>query len=273
MPIGASKIGGCPDLPPGVEWPHWHEPLAFIGQFNLAEVAPFDRERLLPTRGLLSFFYETDGEPLYSARLDAPPGTAPGEYPEIDESPGWRVLYHDADPATFIRHPSAPDLNEDGRFPACAARFATEATLPDVDSPDVVALGLSDDERSMLIDLYYGVYSVNGGTTFGGPINAGTWEEGGHHLLGYPQNVDGSVLLSCVLDLQERPYEEIYHDRVLMRACEVEADTRWQLLLQVGSSDVADMGWAGGGLIYFCIEHEALRTRDFARARLTMEFL
>src|SRR6478672_6942116 len=67
LPIGASRLGGRPDLPPGVPWPAWHEPMAFIAQVNLADVAPHDIAGALPDRGLLSFFYETDGEPLYSA--------------------------------------------------------------------------------------------------------------------------------------------------------------------------------------------------------------
>src|SRR5689334_14690526 len=69
--LGRSRIGGLPDLPDGVEWPTvpdfgppepdlLHEPLvgeplAFLLQVNLAEVAPFDVEGRLPASGLLHF--------------------------------------------------------------------------------------------------------------------------------------------------------------------------------------------------------------------------
>jgi uncharacterized protein YwqG len=59
LPVGASKLGGQPDLPPDTEWPeHNGQPLGFLAQFNLAEVAPYDVESLLPRTGLLSFFYD-----------------------------------------------------------------------------------------------------------------------------------------------------------------------------------------------------------------------
>ena len=68
---GASRIGGLPDLPQGTRWPvylgppkpdeKWEalkgEPLAFLLQVNLAEVAPFDVGGQLPASGLLHFFY------------------------------------------------------------------------------------------------------------------------------------------------------------------------------------------------------------------------
>jgi hypothetical protein len=54
--IGASKLGGWPDLPPGFSWPFVkNEPLAFVAQVNLSELpAP----SLLPRDGVLSFFYD-----------------------------------------------------------------------------------------------------------------------------------------------------------------------------------------------------------------------
>jgi len=74
LPLGGCRIGGCPDLPAGMSWPrradaagedplHWDDlnfPLQFILQVNLAEVAPFDAEKVLPKKGLLSFFFFWD---------------------------------------------------------------------------------------------------------------------------------------------------------------------------------------------------------------------
>lgn len=57
IPIGHSKFGGAPDLPPEVEWPSWlGRPFGFFGQINLAEVAPFDIQGELPSHGVLAFF-------------------------------------------------------------------------------------------------------------------------------------------------------------------------------------------------------------------------
>ncbi len=62
LPIGASKLGGSPDLPPGFEWPYTPEnkPLIFIAQFTLSEITHYDIENILPPRGRLYFFYQAD---------------------------------------------------------------------------------------------------------------------------------------------------------------------------------------------------------------------
>lgn len=60
-PDGKSKLGGLPDLPAGTDWPRrGHKPLAFVAQLDLGEVSRYLRAPVLPTTGLLSFFYEAD---------------------------------------------------------------------------------------------------------------------------------------------------------------------------------------------------------------------
>jgi uncharacterized protein YwqG len=256
---GASKLGGHPDLPPGVTWPTWHEPLAFLGQLNLAEVTPHDREGALPDRGLLSFFYETDMEPLYAARLALGVNASPAAYAGFDESLGWRVLYHTGDPAAFVRHEFPPALNHDVRFPACAARFAAEVTLPDVDSAAIAALGLSPAERAALIDI-------------DAEVNHGVWEDGGHHLLGYPYSLGESGLVACALATpQAASWAAATPERRQTIALAVEQ--QWRLLLQITSSDDLAMDWAGGGVLHVCVERAALRVRDFSRVSINLQFL
>ena len=61
--LGDSKIGGMPDLPVTIEWPHAHgKPLAFIAQINLADIHDLDVEQQLPAQGWLYFFYDAVNE-------------------------------------------------------------------------------------------------------------------------------------------------------------------------------------------------------------------
>ena len=65
IPIGASKLGGNPDLPPDFEWKLYQgKPLTFIGQFKLSELVPYDRDKELPAEGMLYYFCDI-WEPFY----------------------------------------------------------------------------------------------------------------------------------------------------------------------------------------------------------------
>ncbi|GHO90054.1 hypothetical protein KSF_001020 [Reticulibacter mediterranei] len=60
LAIGASKLGGLPDLPPEQAWPTTDDgtPLSLAAQIRLSDVAPFDLQHELPPTGLLSFFLD-----------------------------------------------------------------------------------------------------------------------------------------------------------------------------------------------------------------------
>jgi uncharacterized protein (TIGR02996 family) len=76
IPVGASKLGGYPDLPRGYRWPTGgechaiyiddtggtHRLAGFLAQINLAEVAQTQAAKDLPKSGLLSFFSFQDME-------------------------------------------------------------------------------------------------------------------------------------------------------------------------------------------------------------------
>ncbi len=80
IPLGASKFGGAPDVTAGFEWPTWNgEPLGFLAQINLEEVAPFDVEGVLPRSGVLAFFY-------YFGDGDWP-------YGDEEDKDGYRVFH------------------------------------------------------------------------------------------------------------------------------------------------------------------------------------
>jgi uncharacterized protein YwqG len=88
LPPGTSKFGDWPDLPVGYEWPHCDGfPLSFVSQISLADVAPYDTERLLPTTGILYFFFED--EHWFST---------PSQSSDM-----WRVMHHDGDRQVLVR--------------------------------------------------------------------------------------------------------------------------------------------------------------------------
>jgi hypothetical protein len=234
--------------------------MAFIAQFNLAAIAPHDREGALPTHGLLSFFCETDGEPSYAAEWGLPDDTDPATISGIDVAMSWRVLYQLDDPATFVRHAIPTAVNERGRFPACSAHVAAELSLPDADSPDVLPLDLTEDERTALIYVQ-------------ADVNHGAWEDGGFRLLGYPYNVDGPTLVECDAAARGLPLEWGMADDARRLEIERDASRRWRLLFQVSSSEVAAMDWAGAGVLHYCIERTALQAHDFSHVWLNMQFL
>src|SRR5215472_9529932 len=58
IPLGASRLGGLPDLPEPA-WPQLNSaPMSFLGQIRLADTHGLDGGATLPATGLLSFFYD-----------------------------------------------------------------------------------------------------------------------------------------------------------------------------------------------------------------------
>ena len=110
-----SRFWGNPDLPKGFEYPTYRDrdgdpfEYQFICQINLSELAPFDPDKRLPAKGLLSFFAKIDhylGHPDGGSGLSGyisdtedvrvlffPEVGFPGENPEFEEM----VLLDEAD--------------------------------------------------------------------------------------------------------------------------------------------------------------------------------
>ncbi|MEL7120455.1 MAG: DUF1963 domain-containing protein, partial [Bacteroidota bacterium] len=61
--IGKTKLGGCPDLTKKISWAtskYDNKYLSFLGQINCEEVQKFDKQELLPKKGMLYFFFNLD---------------------------------------------------------------------------------------------------------------------------------------------------------------------------------------------------------------------
>jgi hypothetical protein len=121
LALGASRIGGEPDLPSGTAWPENDDgPLLFVMQVRLADVAPFDLDEVLPSDGLLSLFTDRfcdDVQVLYT--------------PESPEGGALEARVRPAD-------------TEDGPFPACGVDFSPQLQLPPHSSAFVGVEGSAD---------------------------------------------------------------------------------------------------------------------------------
>jgi uncharacterized protein YwqG len=175
IPLGATKIGGRPDLPTNADWPifwnypdllnadrpeDWPEesdwppfyfckPLAFLAQIDLAEIAKVGSPiRGLPISGLLSVFsvWGWDGDP------ETPPFEVPGD----DDQEGWHVVLHIPKAAKLKRHKTPSCVNS---FRAAAIEPIPILTLggshnqPNLGGPPAIPLEITEVERDRLLNL------------------------------------------------------------------------------------------------------------------------
>lgn len=252
LDLGASKLGGLPDLPKELAWPTWKDiPLAFVAQINLAEVPTLDEANLLPASGILSFFYDADHVPV-------------GFDPALRG--GWRVLYGNGDRSRLRRVPvpaallaKEPTWMPNGQqYVPCALTFAREMTLPPADSTDIEVLQFSSQER----DAYWKVLSALEQRIPGSM----------HRLLGHPDALQGdmqveSQLVSHGLSLGNGWPD----DRTRMEQLRNGVQD-WRLLFQLDSDPNAEMLWGIEGRCYYWIQTDALRMHQFENVWFIMQW-
>ena len=245
LPLGASRLGGQPDLPADFDWPRYEgRPLGFLGQFDLGELGGKGCAAALPAAGQLAFFYEWTEEPW-------------GFDPKHKGSA--RVMFVPPG-ATLVRHRS-PEGLEDFDHPSLAT-FEDLFTHPLVDAQ-------TTDWRRYGVDPgkidWYEVDEALGALRPSRPQ---------HHLLGHPRRVQNPMEVECQLVSNgyycgdETGYEKAQRNQDVMAGI---AD--WMLLYQCDSDDTGYDGEDGGighmwgdcGLIYFWIRRQDLSARDFSR--------
>lgn len=111
IPIGASKSGGYPDLPPEIPYPtlsgftaefvnnterHPESAMQLAAQINLSETAPYDKDGLLPQSGMLYIFW--------SGELDLNDAEGWAKYTFDGENKDtFKVLYYGGDLSALKR--------------------------------------------------------------------------------------------------------------------------------------------------------------------------
>jgi uncharacterized protein YwqG len=244
LPLGATRMGGVPDLPPDVEWPHRGDtPLAFIAQVRLSDVSTLDRDSLLPPTGWLCFFYDAEEQPW---------GFEPAD------RDGWRILYFD----TLVDHlhrATAPALPEDSAFRACSVTAEVEDTL--ADSSALITEGVLE---HMSEDFHAYFHLVE--------EQSDEEEEGRHRLLGNPDVIQAEMRFICHFVSKGISYLGIFEDDDPTAGALANGADDWILLLQV-DTDEDGPGWMWGdcGHIYYWIRKQDLAQRDFDHAYVVLE--
>jgi uncharacterized protein YwqG len=170
---GATRIGGSPNLPKGMEWPrHQKKPLAFLAQLRLSDFAPLIEKDVLPADGLLSFFAPFDAEKQWTIH-----------------DGGWSVLYT-ADLKELAQPDTPADLPGAAQFDHCGLTLRPFVSLPHWESESVASweLNKDDDEADSYMDLLESADSLN------------KTGEPRHQFLGHGQYLQDDALRSTFED-------------------------------------------------------------------------
>ncbi len=247
------KLGGKPYLPADFEWPTFKSaddgitrPLSSFCQINLAQVKPYDKDNVLPGRGMLYFFYEC--------------ASSAWGFDPADNGAARVFYFENTDGFVPLDLPDA--LEEEYTIPEIAVEFELQKSYPsfeefenysdlDCDWDDY------DDELEKL------------------GVDADRDAEN-HKLLGYADTIQGEMLTEC-----ERVSRGLYcgdAESYENTPDEVKADIEkhagdWTLLLQLSTVTKGDFEWMFGdcGMLYFYIRKDDLAARKFDKIHFSLQ--
>lgn len=249
----ASKIGGRPFLPAGAHWPEFADtqedvtrPLSFFCQLNLAELAPFDTEGLLPKAGLLLFFYDCG-----AFRWGFDP----------EDAGAAQVLYFE-DTTGFVPFDIPEGLDAGYVMPELALTFRCAPSYPNYEEFDIHSSLDCDWED------YDKILEKLGADPDQDPED--------HKVLGYADIIQGEMLTECERTARglycgdPESYQNTPEDE---SADILEWAGDWTLLLQLGTIAADGFEWMFGdcGLLYYYIRKEDLAARRFDRIWFSLQ--
>lgn len=250
LPKGTSKIGGKPDLPKDFQWFYYkgedykkiveNRPLSFLMQINCEEVHKYDKESLLPEKGMLYFFYE-----LFTMTWGFSP----------QDRGSAKVFYYDGEIEDLVPADFPEDMEKDCIIPESKINFESMNDYP-IDFLDYYDPDDSDEEMDRKEKEFEKELDELG-------YKADTTK-----LLGHPELIQGEYWEEC----EGAARKNIYYGSAPIKygSDEVKNSIKenakdWILLMQMSELEIGDYGlyFGDSGKIYFNIRKEDLKNKNF----------
>ena len=248
--LGDSKFGGKPHLPKDFVWPYFtgtnfdnetkSRPLAFLAQINLQDAKKFDKDNVLPSEGMLYFFYE-----MCTMTWGFDP----------NDKDATKVFYVKDKELFETDFPS--DLDEKYIVPEKAIDFECEKSLPAFEEySETIDCDADWDEYDEQVALFGVDPAVEPDQCF--------------KLLGYANIIQNSILEECEavsrgidcgepLDLPKKVQKDIN-----------EKSKDWILLAQFGTIS-EELMFGDCGCLYIYIRKQDLKNLDFSKIHFSLQ--
>lgn len=249
--VGCTHFGGVPDVPSDFSWPFYNtdsydddtvkpRPLAFLAQFNCAQLPKVEGGVLLPQTGVLSFFYELD-----SMKWGFDP-----------KDSGCAKVFWFEDITELSKASFPEELAEYYRLPAISVEAKIEDDYPAAE--DYFSQIVDWDEyESSLQDLGVEIPDICS------------------KLLGWPNIIQDNMTVECEM-VSKGYYLGEGWDKLpkdVLENAKQNSRQDWLLLFQLDSLEQNDFQLMFGdcGRVYFYIRREDLISRRFDRVWLVLQ--
>ena len=251
--VDKSKIGGKPYLPKDFIWPYYQGlPLSFLAQISLEEVSLLDKDKLLPSTGMLYFFYELETQ----------------EWGYSPQNKGCAKVFYFEDSSNFELIDFPKNMEDDYKIPEFKINFKSNISLPSYE--DFFNLvedkeELKDITENEFYDIYHSAYDELS-KKYLVPI------EKYIKLLAYPDVIQNSMEEECAavargFNMGGIGYPKKYKEEIK------KASKDWILLFQMDTVETSDYELMFGdcGHIYFWIKKEDLANKNFENIWLILQ--
>ncbi|MCG6838514.1 DUF1963 domain-containing protein [Fusobacterium nucleatum] len=246
--VNKSKIGGKPYLPKDFIWPYYQGlPLSFLAQINLEEVKSLDKDNLLPSTGMLYFFYELETE----------------EWGYKPQSKGCAKVFYYEDISNFSLIDFPENMEDDYKIPEFKVNFKSNISLLSYEDfylflKEHDTFKEQDISFSDFIPLYDELFIPDNNYT---------------KLLGYPEVIQNPMEEEC--EAVTRGFDmggvESYPKKYQKEIRSTSKD--WILLFQMDTVETNDyeLMFGDSGHIYFWIKKEDLKNKNFDNIWLILQ--